>query len=153
MKRVWILLALFVFFAWIGPKLTYRQQPSTVPAHKLAASGHALADPDALPKAAQTPAEKKVQQEKWFGAETIVAAKRAVRASLTDPESAKFDHVRANYTEAFGVVACGRVNSRNGFGGYTGYKRFVSSGQSAILEGRDNILKAWEGACLQPVPM
>lgn len=35
-------------------------------------------------------AEKKTQQEKWFGAETIVAAERAVRRELEDPDSAQF---------------------------------------------------------------
>jgi len=92
-------------------------------------------------------AEKKAQQEKWFGAETIVAAQRAVRASLKDPDSAQFKDVYANYTEEFQVVACGRVNSKNSLGGYTGFKRFVSNGKSAIIEGRDNVADAWAGAC------
>lgn len=92
-------------------------------------------------------AEKKAQQEKWFGAETIVAAQRAVRAELKDPDSAEFKDVSANYTEKFGIVACGLVNARNELGGYTGFRRFVSSGESVILEGRDNIADAWIGAC------
>lgn len=95
----------------------------------------------------RTPAEKKAQQEKWFGSSTIVAAKRAVKASLKDPGSAEFKGVYANYTEEYGVVACGYVNAKNSFGGYTGYKAFVSSGQSVILEGRDQLTKAWRGAC------
>ncbi|WP_143572875.1 hypothetical protein [Stenotrophomonas maltophilia] len=94
-----------------------------------------------------TAAEKKAQQEKWFGGETIVAAERAVRAKLKDPAAAQFRDVRANYTEEFGVVACGRVNTKNEFGGYTGFRRFVSGGKSVILEGRDNIADAWAGAC------
>lgn len=92
--------------------------------------------------------EKKAQQEKWFGAETIVAAQRAVRASLKDPDSAQFKDVYANYTEEFQVVACGRVNSKNSLGGYTGFKRFVSNGKSAIIEGRDNVADELAGACL-----
>ena len=31
---------------------------------------------------------------------------------------------------------------------YTGFKRFVSNGKSAIIEGRDNVADAWAGACL-----
>ncbi|WP_386339423.1 hypothetical protein O4D10_19510 [Xanthomonas citri pv. citri] len=93
-------------------------------------------------------AEEKAQQEKWFGAKTIVAAERAVRRELKDPDSAQFKDVRANYTEEFGVVACGRVNAKNEFGGYIGFRRFVSSGKSVILEGRDNVADAWSGACL-----
>lgn len=95
-----------------------------------------------------TAAEKKAQQEKWFGAETIVAAKRAVRGELKDPDTAKFRDVHANYSEELGVVACGRVNAKNEFGGYTGFRRFVSGGKSVILEGRDNLADAWSRACL-----
>ena len=99
------------------------------------------------PQTPLTAVEKKAQQEKWFGAETIVAAQRAVRASLKDPDSAKFKDVYANYTEEFQVVACGQINSKNSLGGYTGFKRFVSNGRTAIIEGRDNITDAWKGAC------
>jgi hypothetical protein len=88
------------------------------------------------------------EQEKWFGAETIVAAERAVRRELKDPDSAQFKDVRANYTEEFVVAACGLVNAKSEFGGYTGFRRFVSSGKSVILEGQDNVADAWVGACL-----
>ncbi|MCC3256150.1 hypothetical protein [Xanthomonas campestris] len=93
-------------------------------------------------------AEKKAQQEKWFGAETIVAAERAVRRELKDPDSAQFKDVRANYTEEFGVVACGLVNAKNEFGGYKGFRRFVFGDGRVILEGRGNVVGAWAGACL-----
>lgn len=92
-------------------------------------------------------AEKKAQQEKVFGPDTIVAAQRAVQASLKDPDSAKFENVYANYTDGYGLVACGRVNAKNSVGGYTGFKRFVSGGKSVILEGRDNLADAWAKAC------
>jgi hypothetical protein len=82
-----------------------------------------------------------------FGTKTIVAAKRAVTNSLKDPESAEFKNVYANYTDGYGVVACGYVNAKNSFGGYTGYKAFVSSGQSVIMEGQDDIKSAWAAAC------
>jgi len=153
MKRIGILLVVLVVLAWIGSKLVPRSEPVPAAATTAAAA--------ALPKQAQGPvapqpeterpmsaAEKKAQQEKWFGAETIVAAERAVRRELKDPDSAQFKEVRANYTEEFGAVACGRVNARNEFGGYTGFRRFVSGGKSVILEGRDNIADAWSGACL-----
>jgi hypothetical protein len=100
------------------------------------------------PEQPMSAAEKKAQQEKWFGAETIVAAKRAVRGELKDPDSAQFKDVRANYTEEFGVVACGRVNARNDFGGYTGFRRFVFGDGRVILEGRNNVADAWVEACL-----
>ena len=153
MKRIGVLLVVLVVLAWIGSKVVPRSEPA------VAAAPAAVAD--TLPKQAQEPratkpeperpmtaAEKKAQQEKWFGAETIVAAEHAVRRELKDPDAAQFKDVRANYTDEFGVVACGRVNAKNEFGGYTGFRRFVSGGKSVILEGRDNVADAWAGACL-----
>lgn len=142
MKRTTILLLVVVVLAWVGSKMVPRSE-SVAPTAPSAQE--AKAPPPEKPLSA---VDKKAQQEKWFGAETIVAAQRAVRASLKDPDSAQFKDVYANYTEEFQVVACGRVNSKNSLGGYTGFKRFVSNGKSAIIEGRDNVADAWAGACL-----
>ena len=133
MKRTAILLLVVVVLAWVGSRMAPRTERASA------------AVP--TPETSLSAAEKKTQQEKWFGAETIVAAQRAIRTSLKDPDSAQFKDVYANYTEKFQVVACGRVNSKNSLGGYTGFKRFVSNGKSAIIEGRDNVADAWAGAC------
>jgi len=137
MKLVGILLAVLVVLAWLGSQLNGTSQPKATPPQPTVA----------VEKRPLTPAEKKLQQEKLFGAKTIVAAKRAVKNSLKDPESAEFKDVYANYTDGYDVVACGYVNAKNSFGGYTGYKAFVSSGKSVIMEGQDDILKAWNSAC------
>jgi hypothetical protein len=153
MKRIGILLVVLVALAWIGSKVVPRDEP-TVAATPATVAGappiqaNESEAPKPEPERPITAAEKKAQQEKWFGAETIVAAERAVRGALKDPDAAQFRDVRANYTEEFGVVACGRVNAKNEFGGYTGFRRFVSSGKNVILEGRDNVADAWAGACL-----
>lgn len=152
MKRIGVLLVVLVVLAWIGSKLVPRSEPAVAaaPAAMAETPQKQTQEPEAKkpePERAMTAAEKKAQQEKWFGAETIVAAEHAVRGELKDPDAAQFRDVRANYTEEFGVVACGRVNAKNEFGGYTGFRRFVSSGKSVILEGRDNIEDAWLGAC------
>ena len=153
MKRIWVLLVVLVGLAWIGTKVVPGSKPAVADAPKAVAGpspnqveAPALADSE--PEHPMTAAEKKAKQEKWFGAETIVAAERAVRGELKDPDTAQFRDVRANYSEDFGVVACGRVNAKNDFGGYTGFRRFVSGGKSVILEGRDNFADAWVGACL-----
>ncbi|RXK63882.1 hypothetical protein ERT44_17140 [Stenotrophomonas sp. MA5] len=153
MKRIGILLVVLVALAWIGSKLVPRSEPAGVPSAAVVEAlptkqAQKLEAPKPDPGTPMTAAGKKAQHEKWFGAETIVAAERAVRAELKDPDAAQFRDVRANYSEEFGVVACGRVNTKNEFGGYTGFRRFVSSGKSVILEGRDNIADAWAGACL-----
>ncbi|MCW0374905.1 hypothetical protein [Xanthomonas sacchari] len=131
MKRIGILLVVLVVLAWIGSKLVPRSELAVAAAPATVAEApHTQAQqPEAVkpnPERPMTAAEKKVQQEKWFGAETIVAAERAVRGELKDPDAAQFKDVRANYTEEFGVVACGRVNAKNELGGYTGFRRFVS---------------------------
>lgn len=136
MKRTAILLLVLAVLAWIGSKMVPRSEPVA------AASAKAQ-----QPEKPLSTAEKKAQQEKWFGAETITTAQQAVRASLKDPGSAQFKDVYANYSEEFNVVACGQVNSKNSLGGYTGFKRFVSNGKSAIIEGRDNVADAWKNAC------
>jgi len=45
-------------------------------------------------------------------------------------------------------VACGLVNAKNEYGGYTGYRRFVFGDGRVILEKRDNVVDARTGACL-----
>ncbi|MHC1657278.1 hypothetical protein ACODUN_09555 [Stenotrophomonas riyadhensis] len=152
MKRIGILLVVLVVLAWIGSKLVPRSEPAAAkaPAAVAETPQKQAQEPEAPKPELERPltaAEKKAQQVKWFGAETIVAAERAVRRELKDPDAAQFKDVRANYTEEFGVVACGRVNAKNDFGGYTGFRRFVSGGQSVILERRDNIEDAWSRAC------
>ena len=142
-----------VALAWIRSEVVPRSEPAAAkaPAAVIEAPQKQVQEPEAPkpePDRPMTAAEKKAQQEKWFGAETIVPAERAARGELKDPDAAQFRDVRANYTKEFGVVACGRVNAKNEFGGYTGFRRFVSSGKSVILEGRDNIADAWAGACL-----
>lgn len=68
-------------------------------------------------------------------------AKKAVLASLKDPESAIFGpmEVRATGNDS-ALVSCGSVNARNGFGGYTGMRRvIVGAGQAEVkLEPSDD---------------
>lgn len=123
MNRMGILAVVLVALAWVGSKMVPRSETAVAVAPIAAGepSPKQAQEPVAPPPEPERPmsaaVEKKVQQEKWFGAETIVAAERAVRGTLEDPDAAQFLDVRANYTEEFGVVACGRVNAKNEFGG------------------------------------
>lgn len=76
---------------------------------------------------------KKVQQEKWFGAETIMVLELALKREMKWTDSAHFRGVRANHTDEFEVVACTPVNDTNAFGSYTGFLRFVSSDKGLII--------------------
>lgn len=74
-------------------------------------------------------------------------AREFVKAILKDPESAEF---RNEFVGAKGVP-CGEVNAKNGFGGYTGFKRFVSAGKEAtFIETADNAKEfdnLWKELC------
>ena len=56
----------------------------------------------------------------------IDRAKREIAQLLNDPESAKFRNLRI-----VGDTVCGEFDGKNGFGGYTGYRKF---GHRVLLE-------------------
>lgn len=72
-------------------------------------------------------------------------ARDKVTANLRDPESARFVgysvHARAVCAEGPHDLVCGRVNAKNGFGGYTGAQSFafIATGNNyAILFASDS---------------
>ena len=76
--------------------------------------------------------------------ETIIKAERAVRSRMKDPTSAVFKDVRYGKSDATGAVAYGYVNSKNSFGGFQGFQRFISNGTTTLLEEENNRLRqAW----------
>ena len=66
----------------------------------------------------------------------------ALKNYLKDPDSADIRNHHGN---------CGEVNSKNGFGGYTGFKRFIASSAIVAIEGEnmdsDEFQKAWDQVC------
>jgi len=70
-----------------------------------------------------------------------------VRSALKDPVSAQFEDVRA--ADGEGVV-CGLVNAKNSYGGYTGFKIFLShKGQVFIDDGSPSINLMLRSECLK----
>lgn len=68
--------------------------------------------------------------------------KTYVRGSLKDPDSAKFQDLKAYAKEQ---VACGKVNAKNSYGGYTGFEDFsYYQGQSHLQS--DDVTKYVVGA-------
>jgi len=97
--------------------------------------------------------EEKAKQRarKSLESDTIYYAKKAVATILKDPDSAKFKDVFFNETKEGGPVACGRVNSKNSFGAYTGFQRFISSGKTTFMENtKQGFVDIWVGVCLPP---
>jgi hypothetical protein len=109
--------------------------------------------------AAKGPAEKLKAEVDWQ-IEAGVAqrnAQDAVKALLRDPASAVFDHMASRsacVAEAKdgpcvpAVVTCGTVNSKNGFGGYTGAERFIFLGSRTMFETKSaGFASVWRQAC------
>lgn len=60
-----------------------------------------------------------------------------IKGQLKDPESARFRNVFVSntiYISDDTPMVCGEVNAKNSFGGYTGFKRFVSHGSVQLIE-------------------
>ncbi|MCC6197828.1 MAG: hypothetical protein IT518_25535 [Burkholderiales bacterium] len=63
----------------------------------------------------------------------IAAGEELARASVADPESARFR--RSFVSTKWSVpTTCGEINHRNLTGGYTGFHRFVAAGPVALRE-------------------
>jgi hypothetical protein len=91
-------------------------------------------------------------------------AELAVRATLKDPESARFTDLRS-FNLGGSLVVCGYVNAKNSFGGYVGKKPFyIDKGenyyQDKSLDGRPHIIQdensfditEWRNLCRSDSP-
>ena len=71
-----------------------------------------------------------------------VESKMALMNFLKDPDSAEVRNQNGN---------CGEVNSKNGFGGYTGFKRYIASPTVVAIEGENmsssEFQSAWNKVC------
>ena len=84
---------------------------------------------------------------------TIVAMSRdGVKSRLRDPSSARFRNV-GYYSGGESSAVCGEVNAKNGFGGYTGFERFVALGDKlAFLESdieASEFADVWRRLCVK----
>ena len=91
-----------------------------------------------------------------------VSAEAVVRASLRDPDSAKFSDVTAHRSPVgtgaspAPIQVCGTVNSRNGFGGYVGPRRFIVTDGTGVAiidpagDGGNEVFEAlWASHCIK----
>lgn len=79
--------------------------------------------------------------------------KKSVAYDMKDPGSADFRNLKiSNNTVVRKAVVCGEVNSKNSFGAYVGFRRFIADYDSNyILEG--DALKGPPDALKQKVPL
>lgn len=61
----------------------------------------------------------------------IIVGQNQIKSRLRDAGSAEFSQVRVSRKSGT-VAICGMINSKNGFGGMSGPKRFVTGGATAI---------------------
>lgn len=70
------------------------------------------------------------------------AAENAVKAVLKDESAARFEDQNG---------FCGRVNSKNSFGAYTGFRRYAFNGSAVAIEGEQmsaaEMDKVWAKIC------
>ena len=58
-----------------------------------------------------------------------IKAQESVKALLKDPSSAEFRNMNG---------ICGEVNSKNSFGAYTGFVRFIGTPDITVIEGENS---------------
>ena len=81
----------------------------------------------------------------------MIRGKAAVKAQLKDPNSAKFRNVYFHRGSDGIPMTCGEVNSKNSFGGYGGYQKFVSAGKPGntfLEEEVTDFNVVWRSLCL-----
>lgn len=89
-----------------------------------------------------TKAEQSRQKEKTSSSDSgddyanqiawVSMGKDAVRGKLKDPDAAKFKDTFFNRGSDGIPMTCGYVNSKNGFGAYIGYQRFISAAKPEL---------------------
>ena len=81
--------------------------------------------------AAENATAEKVDSEadKMF---LVEKGKRAIKEKLKDPKSAQFRNVYFHRGKNGSRMVCGQVNSKNSFGGFSGFQHFVSTGTSSL---------------------
>lgn len=89
--------------------------------------------------------EENAKQYLW-----MEKGKKAVLERLKDPNSAEFNGVYFSRGADNTPMTCGQVNSKNSFGGFVGFKRFISAGspEFTFLEGEaKDFSSAWKKYC------
>lgn len=101
-------------------------------------------------------AAREAQEFKDIARASLEVAKRKVPLSLKDPASAKFRDLIAVKTPAGGLLVCGHVNSKNSFGGYSGFKMFMFNSSVTVLEEQmdpGEFAKVWNEMCANKPPV
>jgi len=101
-------------------------------------------------EAPTTPQQTEADRTAAHDRELVNKAEAAVLGQLRDPHSARFDD-RIHVVRP-GEIVCGKVNARNGFGGYTGLKAFIYDHGMLFSEegGGNKFADLWNTECAGP---
>lgn len=80
----------------------------------------------------------------------MIKGQEAVKSRLRDPDSAKWGQISFSWGVGGVPTVCGQVNSKNGFGGYTGMQEFITVGRSDFTffaTDVDDFAGLWETMC------
>ena len=116
----------------------------------LIAVGMRACPTEGLPDAPENgPASAVGHQAANSDSNSIVRARRVLRNASKDADSLQF---RGEFNSSYGSggdVVCGEVNGKNGFGGHSGFRRFIVNGQSSMIDGQEEALfkSAWVKFC------
>ncbi|WP_235953674.1 hypothetical protein [Acinetobacter terrae] len=126
MKRSYILLGVFALLLFIALPFMANDDSST----------------QAEPIQTVTNPVTSTQSEHSRRVQIQTDSRIALKGFLKDPDSAEIRNHNGN---------CGEVNSKNSFGGYTGFRRFIASSAIVAVEGEnmdtDEFQKAWDQVC------
>lgn len=114
----------------LGDSLQNTPNEKIQPIEKKRVVGKEARNEDSCEEAGRQYADKTLQQI-W-----IIKSQEAIQRRLKDPDSAEFRNVEF-YSGGSVPVACGEVNAKNGFGGYTGFERFIASGTKLAILASD----------------
>lgn len=106
-------------------------------------AGQVVAPQSTSPPDRQELVDQRERDELW-----VIHMESKVRERLKDPDSATFRGTRT-FHGGGAPVACGEVNSKNGFGGMGGYQRFVAAGDIIALEEQveGGLQETWDQFC------
>lgn len=119
MKKTFLLTAMTLFASAACSPVNDRN--ATAEASDAASADNKLSDND--------------EKSKMAGYQVI--AKKTLENSLKDPDNANYKDVhghKINMGNGDQYVFCGKINSKNSFGGYTGYEDFVAAAGIAAVE-------------------
>lgn len=91
-----------------------------------------------VPEVAQTAESRR-------NGELLFSAMANLNGRLKDPGSAKITYIKTPHDGIAGV--CGSVNSKNGFGGYSGSQKFIATGVGTLFASEEGFAALWVEMC------